>query len=96
VTPRLTRAVPSFVAPEDLVYGREEVGGMLVGFFDENAKIIEEGALPEPFSFTLLPPAGTRSPLISNEPVRFFPRWKRLPSGASSTARSPSHQTICR
>jgi 4-methylaminobutanoate oxidase (formaldehyde-forming) len=56
VNPRLARQTPSFVAPEDLLYGREEVGGMLVGFFDENAKIIEDGALPEPFSFTLLPP----------------------------------------
>src|SRR5262249_23683363 len=38
VTPRLARETPSFVVPEDLLYGREEVGGMMVGFFDENAK----------------------------------------------------------
>src|SRR5262249_34107722 len=33
MTPRLARETVSFVAPEDLFYGREEVGGMLVGFF---------------------------------------------------------------
>ena len=41
VTPRLPRETPSFVAPEDLLYGREEVGGMMVGAFDEDAKTID-------------------------------------------------------
>jgi glycine/D-amino acid oxidase-like deaminating enzyme len=79
VTPRLTRAVPSFVAPEDLVYGREEVGGMLVGFFDENAKIIEEGALPEPFSFTLLPPDWDKIAPYFERACEIFPALETAP-----------------
>lgn len=54
VTPRLPRQTPSFVCPEDLIYGREEVGGMMVGFFDENAKTLDAASLPEPFAFNLL------------------------------------------
>ncbi len=54
ISPRLPRETISFVAPEDLFYGREEVGGILVGFFDENARTIDASALPEPFAFTLL------------------------------------------
>lgn len=83
MNPRLPRDAISFVCPEDLFYGREEVGGMLVGFFDENAKTIEAGALPEPFSFTLLPPdwdkiapyfgkAAAIFPSLSTAPIRRF------------------------
>jgi glycine/D-amino acid oxidase-like deaminating enzyme len=83
VAPRLARDTLSFVAPEDLFYGREEVGGMLVGFFDENAKTIDAEALPEPFSFTLLPPdwdkiapyfekAATIFPSLATAPIRHF------------------------
>ena len=52
--PALPRETPSFICPEDLIYGREEVGGFLVGFFDRNAKCLDVGTLPEPFTFTLL------------------------------------------
>ena len=52
--PPLPRETPSFICPEDLIYGREEVGGFLVGFFDRNAKCLDVAALPEPFTFTLL------------------------------------------
>ncbi|HXQ40678.1 MAG TPA: FAD-binding oxidoreductase [Candidatus Udaeobacter sp.] len=83
VKPRLARETVSFVAPEDLFYGREEVGGMLVGFFDENAKTIDAAALPEPFSFTLLPPdwdkiapyfkkAAAIFPSLATAPIRRF------------------------
>jgi glycine/D-amino acid oxidase-like deaminating enzyme len=83
MNPRLPRDAISFVCPEDLFYGREEVGGMLVGFFDENAKTIDAGALPEPFSFTLLPPdwdkiapyfekAAAIFPSLSTAPIRRF------------------------
>lgn len=51
---RLARDTPSFICPENLIYGREEVGGFLVGCFDEDAKVIDDGALPDPFAFTLL------------------------------------------
>ena len=53
-TPPLPRETPSFICPEDLIYGREEVGGFLVGFFDRNAKCLDATTLPEPFTFTLL------------------------------------------
>ena len=52
--PPLPRETPSFICPEDLIYGREEVGGFLVGFFDRNAKCLDAATLPEPFTFTLL------------------------------------------
>ena len=53
--PALTRETPSFICPESLIYGREEVGGFLVGFFDRGAKMLDVATLPEPFTFTLLP-----------------------------------------
>lgn len=52
--PALSRDTPSFICAEDLIYGREEVGGFLVGFFDRDAKCLDAAALPEPFTFTLL------------------------------------------
>jgi 4-methylaminobutanoate oxidase (formaldehyde-forming) len=79
VTPRLAREVPSFVVPEDLLYGREEVGGMMVGFFDENAKIIEDGALPEPFAFTLLPPDWDKIAPYFEQAARIFPVLETAP-----------------
>lgn len=83
VEPRLARETPSFVAPDKLTYGREEVGRFLVGFFDENAKTIDPSALPEPFTFTLLPPdwekiapyfqgAAELFPALANAPIRSF------------------------
>jgi 4-methylaminobutanoate oxidase (formaldehyde-forming) len=79
VSPRLARETPSFVAPEDLLYGREEVGGMLVGFFDENAKIIEDGRLPEPFSFTLLQPDWDKAAPYFERAIRIFPKLEAAP-----------------
>ena len=52
--PALSRDTPSFICAEELVYGREEVGGFLVGFFDRDAKCLDTASLPEPFTFTLL------------------------------------------
>jgi glycine/D-amino acid oxidase-like deaminating enzyme len=83
VTPRLPRETPSFVAPEDLFYGREEVGGMMVGSFDENAKTLDAAALPDPFAFTLLEPdwdkfapyfekATSVFPILETAPIRRF------------------------
>ena len=79
VSPRLARETPSFVSPEDLLYGREEVGGMLVGFFDEDAKIIEDGALPEPFSFTLLPPDWDKIAPYFERACEIFPVLETAP-----------------
>jgi 4-methylaminobutanoate oxidase (formaldehyde-forming) len=83
VSPSLPRDTPSFVAPDALLYGREEVGGFMVGCFDEHAKTIAPADLPDPFAFTLLPPdwdkiapyfaAATRLfPVLENAPIRHF------------------------
>ena len=88
VTPRLPRETPSFVAPEDLFYGREEVGGMMVGFFDENAKTIDAAALPEPFAFTLFPPGWDKIAPYFEKATRSSRPWRRRRSAASSTGRS--------
>jgi 4-methylaminobutanoate oxidase (formaldehyde-forming) len=83
VSPRLPRETPSFVAPDHLIYGREEVGGFLVGFFDENAKTRDPKTIPEPFSFTLFDPDADQIapnyegamrlfPALTNAPVRRF------------------------
>ena len=79
VTPRLPRDVPSFVVPEDLLYGREEVGGMMVGFFDEDAKTIDAAALPEPFAFTLLAPDWDKVAPYFERAVAVFPSLETAP-----------------
>ena len=83
VSPRLARETPSFVAPDSLLYGREEVGRFLFGCFDENAKTLDPASLPTPFSFTLLPPdwdkvapyverATRLFPVLADAPIRHF------------------------
>ena len=46
--------MPTFRDPDGLIYGREEVGGLLFGCFDRNAIPIAIKDLPEPFEFALL------------------------------------------
>ena len=46
--------MPTFRDPDGLIYGREEVGGLLVGCFDRNAIPVAIGELPQPFEFALL------------------------------------------
>jgi 4-methylaminobutanoate oxidase (formaldehyde-forming) len=79
VTPRLPRESLSFVAPEDLFYGREEVGGLMVGFFDENAKTIEAGDLPDPFAFTLLAPDWDKIAPYFEKAIAVFPVLETAP-----------------
>ena len=79
VSPRLPRETPSFVAPDDLIYGREEVGKFLVGFFDENAKTVDPAALPKPFSFTLLPPDWDKIAPYFERAMRIFPALEKAP-----------------
>jgi 4-methylaminobutanoate oxidase (formaldehyde-forming) len=77
--PRLARETPSFVAPEDLFYGREEVGGMLVGFFDEDARTIAAKDLPEPFAFTLLGEDWDKIAGYFEKAARIFPALETAP-----------------
>ena len=46
--------MPTFRDPDGLIYGREEVGGLLLGCFDRNAIPVSPSDLPEPFEFSLL------------------------------------------
>jgi 4-methylaminobutanoate oxidase (formaldehyde-forming) len=50
----VTRDLPLFISYDELIYGREDVGGLLVGFFDRNAIPVGPGDLPRDFSFGLL------------------------------------------
>ena len=79
VSPALKRETPSFVAPDALIYGREEVGGFLVGFFDENAKTIAPADLPDPFSFTLLPPDWDKIAPYFGRAIELFPALETAP-----------------
>jgi len=79
VAPRLARETPSFVAPEDLLYGREEIGAMMVGAFDEDAKTIDAASLPEPFAFTLFPPAWDKFAPYFEKAVAIFPALETAP-----------------
>ena len=51
----VTRDTPLFISYDELIYGREDVGGLLVGFFDRNAIPVRPDELPKEFSFSLLP-----------------------------------------
>lgn len=46
--------MPTFRDPDGLIYGREEVGGLLVGCFDRHALPVRLSELPKPFEFALL------------------------------------------
>jgi glycine/D-amino acid oxidase-like deaminating enzyme len=79
VAPKLRRDTPSFVSPDDLIYGREEVGGLLLGCFDECAKTIDAAALPEPFTFTLLPPDWDKIAPYVERAIALFPALGTAP-----------------
>jgi 4-methylaminobutanoate oxidase (formaldehyde-forming) len=46
--------MPTFRDPDGLIYGREDVGGLLVGCFDVGAKALPVERIPGDFSFSLL------------------------------------------
>jgi glycine/D-amino acid oxidase-like deaminating enzyme len=79
VSPRLARETPSFVAPDELIYGREEVGKFLFGCFDENAKTLDPDSLPKPFAFTLLPPDWDKTAPYFAQAMRIFPALETAP-----------------
>ncbi|MEM7222678.1 MAG: FAD-binding oxidoreductase [Pseudomonadota bacterium] len=77
--PRLDRDTPSFVCPEALLYGREEVGGMLFGLFDEDATPLDPASLPEPFAFSLLPEDWDKVAPYVEAATRLFPVLETAP-----------------
>ncbi len=50
----IERNLPLFLSYDDQLYGREEVGGIMVGSLDDNAIALSTDALPQTFSFALL------------------------------------------
>lgn len=79
VEPRLKREIPSFVSPDHNIYGREEVGGFLVGVFDDDAKTLDPAALPEPFAFSLFEPAWEKSEPYLRNAMELFPVLRTAP-----------------
>ena len=50
----LDRNLPLFLSLDDQLYGREEVGGIMVGSLDDEAIPLSPAQLPQNFSFSLL------------------------------------------
>jgi len=50
----VSAALPTFRDPDGSIYGREEVGGLLIGCFEPRARPLGREALPPDFSFSLL------------------------------------------
>ena len=78
-SPSLSRDTPSFICPDDLIYGREEVGGFLVGFFDRDAKVLDVETLPEPFTFTLLSEDWDQIAPYYDKATEIFPALRDAP-----------------
>ncbi|MDH3691445.1 MAG: FAD-dependent oxidoreductase [Gammaproteobacteria bacterium] len=70
-------SMPTFRDPDGLVYGREEVGGLLFGCFDRNAKPIAPDTLPKDFSFTLLNEDWEQFGPYMTEGIRRIPALKQ-------------------
>ena len=77
--PRLARTTPSFVSADDSLYGREEVGGLLFGCFDENAVTLDGGAPPDDFAFSLLPENWDQFGPYAERAAELFPALKSAP-----------------
>ncbi|MFO1464828.1 MAG: FAD-dependent oxidoreductase [Steroidobacteraceae bacterium] len=50
----MPRDLPLFLSYEDQLYGREEVGGLMIGSLDDDAIPLSAAELPQNFSFALL------------------------------------------
>ena len=79
--PALRPATPSFVSPEDSIYGREEVGGMLYGFFDADATTLDgdNGAPPDGFAFSLLDENWDKIAPYAARAMQLFPALEQAP-----------------
>jgi 4-methylaminobutanoate oxidase (formaldehyde-forming) len=76
--PGIDRDLPLFLSYDEKLYGREDVGGLLVGVFDDRAIPVEPEELPGEFVFSLLP--GNWDQIAPNLPVltRRFPLLERV------------------
>lgn len=76
----LERTCPSFVCPDDLIYGREEVGDLLLGCFDEEAVTLAgDGAPADGFAFSLLPENWEKFAPYAERAARHFPALASAP-----------------
>ncbi len=50
----IARTMPLFLSYDDQLYGREEVGGLMLGSLDDRAVPVSPAELPRTFSFSLL------------------------------------------
>ena len=76
---QLARDTPSFVCPQALLYGREEVSGFLFGLFDESAKPVDPATLPDPFAFSLLPEDWDKVEPYVESAIQLFPALATAP-----------------
>lgn len=90
-------AIPSFRSCDDFFYGREEVGGLLLGVFDENARFLNVSELPDDFSFGLLPECWDQLAPYAEKIVERIPVFGKAEIKAfinGPEAFTPDHQYI--
>ena len=76
---RLGPDTPAFLSSADLIYGREEVGGILFGCFDTDARVIEVAGLPDSFSFSLFNENWEKFAPYFEAAAEFFPVFNEAP-----------------
>ena len=68
-----TRDLPIVEDPETFAYVREEAGGLLFGFFEDDGKVWSPGGIPDDSSFAQLPPDWDRLTPFMERAFRRFP-----------------------
>lgn len=76
---RLPSETPAFLSSTDLIYGREEVGGILLGCFDTDANVIDVSSLLDSFSFTLFNERWDKFAPYFEAAADFFPAFEDAP-----------------
>ncbi len=69
----LDRNLPLFLSLDDQLYGREEVGGLMVGSLDDDAIPLSTQELPQNFSFSLLSERWPQFERYLHTAIRRFP-----------------------
>ncbi|HLW24555.1 MAG TPA: FAD-binding oxidoreductase [Steroidobacteraceae bacterium] len=75
----VSRDLPLFLSYDDQLYGREEVGGILVGSLDDEAIPIAVEAVPEPGAGALLPERWPQFEPYLATALRRFPALRSAP-----------------
>ena len=68
-----TRDLPIVEDPDSFAYVREEAGGLLFGFFEDDGKLWSPGDIPDHVSFTQLPPDWDRLTPFMERAFQRFP-----------------------